>query len=98
MVEENFLKVAWTAINVGFEIYIIPLAIVQRPETISTSTLPFLSILTAVQIAFGLILVCHAIIGHYYLSRKLIFLIAGSVVIFALNPMKLWKEICPIFQ
>ena len=90
MVEENWLRVAWTAITLGLGLYIIPLAMVQHPEIILTSTSPFLSILTAVQIAFGLILVSHAIIGHYSWSRKLILMIAGSFAIFAPNPMKLW--------
>ena len=55
--EENWLKVAKTALVLGLGLYIIPLAMVRHPSLIDFANLPVLSILTSIQIGLGLFFV-----------------------------------------
>ncbi len=87
MVEENWLKVAGSAISLGLGLYIVPLAMVRHPALINFSSSPLESILTGVQIGIGLGLLSRGIIASKIKAYNLFFIIGGIAVIFAPNPM-----------
>ena len=89
MVEENWLKVAWSAIALGLGLYIVPLAMIKHPQLIEISSFPVLSVLTAVQIGLGLILLSRGIISSTKWSKKLLLVFAGLLITFTSNPL-LW--------
>jgi len=89
MVEENWLKVAWSAIALGLGLYIVPLAMIKNPQLIEISSFPVLSVLTAVQIGVGLILLSRGIISSTKWSKKLFLVVSGLFVTFTSNPL-LW--------
>tara|TARA_B100001175_G_scaffold302787_1_gene297161 strand:+ start:80 stop:1147 length:1068 start_codon:yes stop_codon:yes gene_type:complete len=87
MVEENWLKVAGSAISLGLGLYIVPLAMVRHPALINFATSPLESILTGVQIGIGLGLLSRGIIVSKIKAYNLLFIIGGIAVIFTPNPM-----------
>ena len=87
MVEENWLKVAWSAIALGLGLYIVPLAMIKHPQLIEISSFPVLSVLTAVQIGVGLILLSRGIISSTKLRKKLLLVVSGLFVTFTSNPL-----------
>ena len=83
MVEENWLKVAGSAMALGLGLYIVPLTIVRHPVIINFSHSPVNSILVGIQIGLGLYLLSRGIIGnHTNKAYQLLFIVAGSVVAF----------------
>ena len=89
MVEENWLKVAWSAIALGLGLYIVPLAMIKHPQLIEISSFPVLSVLTAMQIGVGLILLSQGIISSTKWSKKLLLVFVGLLITFTSNPL-LW--------
>ena len=87
MVEENWLKVAGSAISLGLGLYIVPLAMVRHPALINFASSPLESILTGVQIGIGLGLLSRGIIVSKIKAYNLLFIIGGIAVIFTPNPM-----------
>ncbi len=63
MINENWLKVALTAMALGIGLYIIPLAMIANPALIRLEGNPLGALLAACQIGFGLALISYAIIG-----------------------------------
>jgi TRAP transporter 4TM/12TM fusion protein len=83
MVEENWLKVAGSAMALGLGLYIVPLTIVRHPVIINFSHSPVNSILVGIQIGLGLYLLSRGIIGnHTNKAYQLLFIVAGSAVAF----------------
>ena len=89
MVEENWIKVAGSAISLGLGLYIVPLAMVRHPALINFASSPLESILTGVQIGIGLGLLSRGIIVSKIKTSNLLFILAGFTVIFAPNPFSL---------
>ena len=89
MVEENWIKVAGSAISLGLGLYIVPLAMVRHPALINFASSPLESILTGVQIGIGLGLLSRGIIVSKIKTSNLLFILAGFTVIFAPNPFLL---------
>ncbi len=89
MVEENWIKVAGSAISLGLGLYIVPLAMVRHPAVINFGGSPFESIITGVQIGIGLGLLSRGLIGSKMKTYKLLFIMAGLAVIFAPSLMTL---------
>ncbi len=89
MVEENWIKVAGSAISLGLGLYIVPLAMVRHPAVINFGGSPFESIITGVQIGIGLGLLSRGLIGSKMKTYKLLFIMAGFAVIFAPSLMTL---------
>ena len=87
MVEENWLKVAGSAISLGLGLYIVPLAMVRHPALINFASSPLESILTGVQIGIGLGLLSRGIIVSKIKAHNLLFIIGGIAVIFTPIPM-----------
>ena len=83
MVEENWIKVAGSAISLGLGLYIVPLAMVRHPVVINFADSPLESIITGVQIGIGLGLLSRGLIGSKKKTYKLLFIMAGFAVIFA---------------
>ena len=89
MVEENWIKVAGSAISLGLGLYIVPLAMVRHPAVINFGGSPIESIITGVQIGIGLGLLSRGLIGSKMRTYKLLFIMAGFAVIFAPSLMTL---------
>lgn len=62
MIGENWLKVAVTAMTLGFGLYVIPLAMIANPALIELRTTPVLAVLSAMQVGLGLALMSLSLI------------------------------------
>ena len=82
MIGENWLKVALTAMSLGFGLYIIPLAMIANPALIELQTSPVQALLTALQIGVGLSLLSISLIGARSIPARVALLAAGAIVIF----------------
>lgn len=82
MVDENWLKVALTAMALGVGLYLIPLGMIANPLVIQLSQEPLWALLTFVKIAIGLSLVSYGLIGFKYWPAKLIFMVVGLLITF----------------
>ncbi|RYH10009.1 TRAP transporter fused permease subunit [Tropicimonas sp. IMCC6043] len=83
MIGENWLKVAITAMTLGFGLYVIPLAMIANPALIALSNSPLAALATAAQIAVGLALMSLGIIQRRFGKRRFALVIAGAAIIFA---------------
>jgi TRAP transporter 4TM/12TM fusion protein len=86
MVEENWLKVAFTAMALGIGLYLIPFAMIANPALIELATSPAACLLAAVKIGLGLALISRAIIAPSAVWLRAGMTAAGLVVIFAPPP------------
>ncbi|MDW3183212.1 TRAP transporter fused permease subunit [Roseobacter sp.] len=82
MIGENWLKVALTAMTLGFGLYIIPLAMIANPALIRLQSVPTQALLASVQIGLGLALISFALIGARSTVLRAAFLFGGLLVIF----------------
>lgn len=82
MIGENWLKVALTAMTLGFGLYIIPLAMIANPALLSLANAPLQAILAAGQIGVGLALMSIALIGTRPASIRFGLMCVGLAVIF----------------
>lgn len=64
MVEENWIKVAASAMALGIGLYLIPLAMVRHPSLIELSSNPGSAIFAFIQIAVGLVAISYAVIAR----------------------------------
>ncbi|MCP5038758.1 MAG: TRAP transporter large permease subunit, partial [Rhodobacteraceae bacterium] len=63
MVEENWLKVAGSAMALGIGLYLIPLGMIANPALIAVAQSPFMAILAMVKVALALAMISFAIIA-----------------------------------
>ena len=82
MVEENWLRVAGSAMSLGLGLYVIPLAIIRHPELTDLAAAPVAAILTALQIGIGLALLGRGLIAPHGAALRAAFGAAGLAVIF----------------
>jgi TRAP-type uncharacterized transport system fused permease subunit len=82
MIGENWLKVAVTAMTLGFGLYIIPLAMIANPQLIELRAAPLFALGAFVQIAVGLALVSLGLIRRQSTLRRVVFFALGFAVIF----------------
>lgn len=82
MIGENWLKVAMTAMSLGFGLYVIPLAMIANPDLIDLSARPLAALGAALQTGLGLALMSTAIIGRAALPMRLAAFAAGLGVVF----------------
>ncbi|MEM9585176.1 MAG: TRAP transporter fused permease subunit [Pseudomonadota bacterium] len=82
MIGENWLKVALTAMTLGFGLYIIPLAMIANPSLIELQSTPMTAILSALQVALGLGMMSIGMIGTGSQLIRLVLLFAGAAIIF----------------
>ncbi len=82
MIEENWIKVALTAMALGLGLYLIPLGMVTWPAIIALTSNPMGAITAFVALGFGLWALSHAVIARMGLGRKAFYAIIGSLAIF----------------
>ena len=85
MVGENWFKVALSAMALGLGLYIVPLAMVKHQSLIQLDKYPFESIITALQLAIGLLLLGKGLIGSRWSVTRLTCILIAIVVMFGLN-------------
>ena len=82
MVNENWLKVAVTAMMLGVGLYVIPLGMIANPDVTRLSSGLGASLIAALQMGLGLALVSFALIGQIRLPLRAACLVAGAAIIF----------------
>ena len=83
MVNENWLKVALTAMSLGIGLYIIPLGMIANPSLIGIASNPLAALITLLQIAAGLACMSYGLIGRMNPVVRLLLLLTGAAIIFA---------------
>jgi TRAP transporter 4TM/12TM fusion protein len=83
MVEENWLKVAGTAMSLGVGLYLVPLAMVANPSLIALASHPMLAMAATVKVAVGLGAISYGIISPRPAAIRLLLMAAGALVVFS---------------
>lgn len=81
MVEENWLKVAGSAMALGLGLYLIPLGMIANPYLIELSANPILALLAALKVGAGLSLVSFGVIAPYKIALRVGLTLCGLVVL-----------------
>ena len=68
MVEENWLKVAGTAMKLGIGLYLIPLGMIANPDLIALDTHPYWALLSMLKVGAALAMVSYGLIAarHWF--------------------------------
>ena len=82
MVNENWLKVAFTSMALGVGLYVIPIGMIANPELIELANRPWQALLSFCQVGVGLGLISYGLISPLGIFKRLLLLAAGAVVIF----------------
>ncbi|WP_435141831.1 TRAP transporter permease [Pseudopelagicola sp. nBUS_19] len=82
MVQENWLRVAGTAMALGVGLYVIPMSIIANPDLIRVTEAPGQAIIAFLRTALGLGLISFGLIGKSTLLMALGLCSSGFVVIF----------------
>ncbi len=82
MIDEDWLKVAFTAMALGVGLYIIPLGMIANPELIKLTDEPGAALLSFVQLAAGLGLISYGLIAARKLTVRVVLLSGGAGVVF----------------
>jgi len=82
MVEENWLKVAGSAMALGLGLYLIPLGMIANPELIKLGTHPLAAVLAAVKVGVALSLVSYGVIAPQPILLRAGLVVAGLMVLF----------------
>ena len=85
MIDEDWLKVAISAMALGIGLYIIPLAMIANPDLIQLNAEPFYAVLTFLQVGIGLAALSYGVIGSKSFVTKLGLIGIGVLVIFLPN-------------
>lgn len=83
MIEENWLKVALTAMALGLGLYIIPLSMIANPSLIRLSTEPLWSVIAFLHVGAGLTWLSYGIIGQGTLVKRIGLIVLGFATAFA---------------
>ena len=82
MVEENWLKVALSAMALGIGLYIIPLGMVANPEIIALAATPVSALTVFAKLAIGLSAISFGVISPRAVWLRTFLIAFGVVVIF----------------
>jgi len=82
MVNENWLRVALTAMALGVGLYLIPLGMIANPMIIQLAQEPALAIAMFVKIAIGLSIVSFGLIGYKIWWLKTLCITSGLLITF----------------
>ncbi len=82
MVEENWLKVAVSAMALGLGLYLIPLGMIANPELIKLSSNPVGAIFATVKVGFALSLVSYGVIAPKPALVRIGLVLAGLGLMF----------------
>lgn len=83
MIEEDWLKVAFTAMALGVGLYVIPLGMIANPDLIALGSAPVAALVAALQVGFGLALLSYGLIAAYKWPIRLLLITLGLTSIFA---------------
>lgn len=83
MVEENWLKVALTAMALGVGLYLIPLGMIANPMILELADSPWQAGFAFIRLALGLSLVSWGLIAVSKYGHKLMTVLAGLLVVFS---------------
>ncbi len=86
MVGENWLKVAVRAMALGVGLYVIPLAMVARPDVIALAAAPGDALLAALRVGAGLWALSFGLIGNRHPAVRALLVAAGLSIILAPVP------------
>ncbi len=82
MVEENWIKVALSAMALGIGLYLIPLGMIANPMLIKLSEFPGLALLAGLKIAIALACVSFAVIAPKNPYLRVVLLLTGMLLLF----------------
>jgi len=82
MVEENWLKVALSAMALGLGLYLIPLGMIANPELIKLSSNPLGAIIAALKVGVALSLVSYGVIAPKPVAMRIGLVLAGLGLMF----------------
>ena len=82
MVNENWLKVAFTSMALGVGLYVIPIGMIANPQLIELAHRPWQALLSFCQVGAGLGLISYGLISPFGIFKRLFLLAAGVAVIF----------------
>jgi TRAP transporter 4TM/12TM fusion protein len=82
MVEENWLKVAFTAMALGVGLYLIPLGMIANPDLIALGANPVMALVAFAKLALGLMAVSLGLIGRRRAWQRAALGLAGLGAIF----------------
>lgn len=82
MVEENWLKVALTAMALGLGLYFIPLGMIANPGLIGLGSEPLVALFAAAKVLVALVALSFAAIAPSFFLWRLVALVLGLVVLF----------------
>lgn len=82
MVEENWLKVAGTAMALGIGLYLIPLGMIANPALIGLETAILPALLAGLKMALGLAMVSFGIIALKAIPLRILLITGGLLFIF----------------
>jgi TRAP-type uncharacterized transport system fused permease subunit len=80
MVEENWLKVAVSAMAIGIGLYIIPVGMVTHPEIVNLNNWLY-ALIYALKIALGITVSSYGLISQRRFFERFIFIIIGLLII-----------------
>jgi len=83
MVEENWLKVAGTAMALGIGLYIVPLAMIANSTLIELGSDPVWAIIAGLKVAVGLTAISYGLIAPRPVWQRIGMVALGGAVIFA---------------
>ncbi|MEM7653270.1 MAG: TRAP transporter fused permease subunit [Pseudomonadota bacterium] len=82
MVEENWLRVALSAMALGVGLYIVPLAMVANPDLIALGTAPVAALAMFGKVGTGLAAVSMGIIRPFHPAIRLALVAVGIIILF----------------
>ena len=80
MVEENWLKVAVSAMAIGIGLYIIPVGMVTHPEIVNLNNWLY-ALIYALKNALGITVSSYGLISQRRFFERFIFIIIGRLII-----------------
>ncbi|MDO5529665.1 MAG: TRAP transporter fused permease subunit [Paracoccus sp. (in: a-proteobacteria)] len=84
MANENWLKVAMTAMALGIGLYIIPLAMIANPEIIGLASEPVAALLQTLKIAAGLLAISYGVLARLNPLMRVGLIVIGMGIIFVI--------------
>lgn len=82
MVNENWLKVAVTAMMLGIGLYLIPLAMIANPSLLTLAETPIYSIFAFIKVGIALACISFGVIAGYSWQSRVLLIIFGVLLIF----------------
>lgn len=83
MVQENWLRVALTAMALGIGLYLIPLGMIANENLIKLGEAPLPALFAAMRVGIGLSMISYGLIGRYGAATRLILILAGLAITFS---------------